>query len=170
MWTCYSMFGCSGPGAAKAIEAAVTLGYVSAALSLPLGLAAGWTYLVGRNNLRACCLNLAPFAIHPAWTVSATKGDCGSMKMLGSTIWLMLAIGLLGTAVCVCLCRGWIRSDQRCRYTLGQLMAATMGLAVFLALGQTLGASWVSWLALAVLLMTAMVSRPQHRLPYRPAQ
>jgi hypothetical protein len=91
MW----LLACSGPGAAATIagniafaqQQAVVVGGLTAA-SLLL-----WVPFNRRIRYPAVCLLVLSF--HPAWTMSATKGDCGS-GMASNAIWASLfALGAL---------------------------------------------------------------------------
>ena len=91
MW----LVACSGPGAAATIgrniafaqqQAAVVGGITAVSLLL-------WVPFNRRMRDPAACLLLLSF--HPAWSMSATKGDCG-YSMADNAMWAsLLAIGAL---------------------------------------------------------------------------
>jgi hypothetical protein len=90
-----SVFACSGPGAAATIgrniafaqQQAVVVGGITA-VSLLL-----WVVFNRRIRYPAVCLLLLSF--HPAWSMSATKGDCG-YGMASNAVWASLfALGSL---------------------------------------------------------------------------
>ena len=46
-------------------------------------------------------------AIHPAWTISATKGDCGYSKATGATVLTCLAIAILAAHIAIPAISRW---------------------------------------------------------------
>ncbi|MCW1885641.1 hypothetical protein OKA04_12955 [Luteolibacter flavescens] len=85
---------CSGPGAAQTIAQNIALGYFSAFVT---GLAAAYLFWLRPrpfwNGSAYACLLL--FALHPAWTISARKGDCGRIQMMASVAVFSVTMGLL---------------------------------------------------------------------------
>jgi hypothetical protein len=85
MYSSFSMLmlACSGEGAPEAIQSAIRIGWASFAFTgflLTVLLANRW-YVAGRG-FAAVVLGV----IHPAWTVSATGGDCGGTKVMLSLL------------------------------------------------------------------------------------
>ena len=73
---------------------------------MALSLATAAIYVLVRRNYLAALLNMSPMAIHPAWPVSAIRGDCGDMKDFASTIWIGLALCMLVVASAIAVGRG----------------------------------------------------------------
>lgn len=73
-------FACSGPGAAALIRESIEVGNWLAVGSAIV------TMLVFLHSVISCKLTWSlPIAVlllvfHPAWTISATQGDCGTLK------------------------------------------------------------------------------------------
>jgi hypothetical protein len=87
----FSLLACSGPGAGRAIARSIEAGYERALMFAGICLLSiGITLLSRRAWLipAGLCFMLL---IHPAWTVSATSGDCGMSKDAAS--WALIEIG-----------------------------------------------------------------------------
>jgi hypothetical protein len=84
---------CSGPGAHRAIAEAVAFGYWSA-LGVGLLLVPTVARYLLRRQLRAAGVHLSLIALHPAWCVSASRGDCGGLKTQLSVVFLVMTFGL----------------------------------------------------------------------------
>lgn len=86
---------CSGPGAMATIQKSITIGYFCAAFGAVVTLALAYDFVRARRvrfTLRVAGLLML---VHPAWTVSATSGDCGFFKREVSYIFTAVFIGLL---------------------------------------------------------------------------
>ena len=91
---------CSGPGAWKAMRDADIYGQWSAfwvtLLLVPV------LYLLVRSGRPALALGHAPLLVfHPSWTVSAWQGDCGTFKIVASTVFVVLAMAAVPEAILV---------------------------------------------------------------------
>lgn len=90
----FSILACSGPGAGQAIARSIAIGYFSAAA---VAFVTIWLFRLitrtGRNWLAYCGALL--FALHPAWTISAVRGDCGYTKVALSGLVLLVVLGFL---------------------------------------------------------------------------
>lgn len=87
---------CSGPGAPTAIARSIGVGYAAFCLAALFAIP---VMLLRFSRLGTSPLSLWPLLlllIHPAWTVSATGGDCGMMlqgtAIFASAIWLPLGL------------------------------------------------------------------------------
>src|SRR4051794_26439799 len=87
------LLACSGPGAHRAIAAADAYGYW-AALGVGLLLLPTVTRYVFHRQLLTAALHTLLLALHPAWWVSASIGDCGSTRETLSTTFLLTGFGL----------------------------------------------------------------------------
>ena len=86
---------CSGPGAGAAIQASIRMGYYCAVFAgFALGTLFGF-YLCKAGNGWLVFLAAFLLAIHPAWTVSATGGDCGGSKVVMSGVVTIVLFGLV---------------------------------------------------------------------------
>lgn len=92
---------CSGEGALEAIYVSVALAFSHAKAMGVLCVLSGCLAVLYQRWLLPTVLGGLLF-IHPAWTVSAFRGDCGESTVISSwlfTIASLLVIGLqLGTA------------------------------------------------------------------------
>jgi len=74
------LFACSGPGAGKAMAESVAIGYIHARVAAAM-LLASLVVCAGAQRLWGVPAVLAGLlALHPAWTVSILRGDCGFMR------------------------------------------------------------------------------------------
>jgi hypothetical protein len=89
------MLACSGPGAMGAIQQAITFGYFCAAAGGVVTLALALDAWRTRRFRFTLVMAMIMMAIHPAWTVSAVRGDCGGMKTEISFVFTTIFIGLL---------------------------------------------------------------------------
>ena len=92
-----TLYACSGPGAGKLIadniKMAEQMAWVAAAFT-----AVSVIFYLLTWRFKGCpliCLGL--LALHPAWTVSATMGDCGSLKA-GTATFITTAAVVIGIA------------------------------------------------------------------------
>jgi hypothetical protein len=90
----FYILACSGPGAGQAIARSITIGYFSAAA------VAYMTICLFRLSSRTgrywpAYLSALLLSLHPAWTISAVRGDCGIAKVVFSVVLLLLISGLL---------------------------------------------------------------------------
>jgi len=98
MW----LLACSGPGAAAIIIGNITF---SRCLALIVGLLAivslvMWALFSHRARYPIICVLLLP--LHPAWTMSASRGDCGEVMVLGSMLSMVIAsIAVITQAISV---------------------------------------------------------------------
>ncbi len=89
-------FACSGPGAMQAIADSISTGYTHAAAMGALLVSSVALFALRRHGrpvvpaVLACLLLL-----HPAWTISAISGDCGSTKRYVSYVFTIVG--------CVCV-------------------------------------------------------------------
>ena len=74
------MLACSGPGAGRSIARGIFIGYGCAALATAVTVAICIMYRRRGGKAGLAWAGLALLLLHPAWTVSATHGDCGMMK------------------------------------------------------------------------------------------
>lgn len=89
------LLACSGPGALATIASNITF---SRCLALIVGILTMasltlWARINRRRRYPIICFLL--LALHPAWTMSATRGDCGGCMVLSS----MCALGIASIAV-----------------------------------------------------------------------
>jgi hypothetical protein len=86
---------CSGPGAGATIQVSITIGYFCAAIGGVITAALAYDSL--RTQRWRFALPIAAFMllIHPAWTVSAVHGDCGSLKRDVSYAFTAIYFGLM---------------------------------------------------------------------------
>jgi hypothetical protein len=78
------LIACSGPGAGVAITKSVSIGYASAGLTAVLVIR---MIVLSRRHplpLFPVFTSVILLLLHPAWTVSAVRGDCGEMKRIAS--------------------------------------------------------------------------------------
>jgi hypothetical protein len=87
---------CSGEGAAETIQNAIRVGWASFVLT---ALLLTWLLvsrvLVSGRGFAAIVLGVL-LTMHPAWTVSATQGDCGGTKVMLSLLVGAIAIISVG--------------------------------------------------------------------------
>ena len=85
---------CSGPGAGQAIARNIAIGYFFAVGTGLATVCYFWLRSWSGGNWPAylCALLLA---FHPAWTISARRGDCGAVKVMGSLFVFSISFGLL---------------------------------------------------------------------------
>lgn len=85
---------CSGPGASEAIARNIAIGYFFAVGTGVATVCYFWlrSWTGGNWPAYACALLLA---FHPAWTISARRGDCGNTKAMVSLFVFSIALGLL---------------------------------------------------------------------------
>jgi hypothetical protein len=86
---------CSGPGAIAAIEQSITIGYFCAAMGGIITLALAYDFLRTRRLRFTLPVSAFMMLIHPAWTVSALHGDCGSLKRAFSCNFTTVFVGLM---------------------------------------------------------------------------
>jgi len=129
---------CSGPGAGRAIADAMRFGYISAGITFALLGATASLYLFVRRNPWAAILNLSPMVIHPAWTVSAIGGDCGTLKVFASHAWICLAVCMLIISTAITATRGRAAGDPAdFQFSIKSLLLLTFAVAGLLALMRT---------------------------------
>lgn len=89
-----NILACSGPGAGQAIARNIALGYYFAAAT---GIIVIWLFRLrsrtGRD--RPAYWGVALFVLHPAWTISAIRGDCGSAKVTLSCVVILIVTAVL---------------------------------------------------------------------------
>jgi hypothetical protein len=86
---------CSGPGAMTVIQQSITIGYFCAAFGGVATLALAYDFLRTRRVRFTLPVASLLMLVHPAWTVSATRGDCGFFKRDVSYVLTAIFIGLL---------------------------------------------------------------------------
>lgn len=86
---------CSGPGAGQAIALNIRAGYGCAAFGMLVTLALFYLQRFRGGRVWPFSTGLVLLAIHPAWTIRATGGDCGTLKLATSWFVSFLFIGLL---------------------------------------------------------------------------
>ncbi len=93
------LIACSGLGAMKAVAMNIVIGYCFAAgTALVALLLARFRKRTGRNW--PTYYNLAFLVFHPAWTVSATQGDCGRAKVLFSGVLALVSVFFVSLEIC----------------------------------------------------------------------
>lgn len=85
----FHILACSGPGAGQAIARNITIGYYFAATT---GFITIWLFRLRSRTGRdwPAYLSALLLALHPAWTISAIRGDCGFAKVALSGLVLLL--------------------------------------------------------------------------------
>lgn len=86
---------CSGPGAGHAIGLNIRAGYGCAAFGVLVTLALFYLQRFRGGRVWPLASGIVLLAIHPAWTIRATGGDCGMLKLAASWFVSFLFIGLL---------------------------------------------------------------------------
>lgn len=85
---------CSGPGAGQAIARNIAIGYFFAVGTGLATICYFWFRSWNGGNWPAyACATLLAF--HPAWSISARRGDCGATKVMASLVVFSIAFGLL---------------------------------------------------------------------------
>jgi len=83
-----NVIACSGPGALQVMFISTWMGYAHAAATAALLAVSLFVAIFSRRWLMPALILLL-LAIHPAWTISAYHGDCGTMK--DQACWLFTA-------------------------------------------------------------------------------
>jgi len=91
----FIMLACSGPGAMAAIRQAVIIGYFCAATGGVITLALAYDSTRRGHSRFTLPIAATMLLIHPAWTVSAVHGDCGSLKIQTSIVFTIVYLGLM---------------------------------------------------------------------------
>jgi hypothetical protein len=81
-----TLFSCSGPGAPEAIARSIEIGYTHAAIAGGLLVISLALFAIGPRRWIVPAILLGLVAFHPAWTISAISGDCGSLKEIASLV------------------------------------------------------------------------------------
>lgn len=102
-----SLLACSGPRAGEIIAENTTYAFVQAAIVATLALAALWSHARHADALWPVIVLLGLLAVHPAWTISATSGDCGGMKAKAATIFTCLAAGIVTVQIAIPVISRW---------------------------------------------------------------
>jgi hypothetical protein len=87
------LLACSGPGAGAAIEESIAIGYAHAVLVGCLLVVSLSLLAVVPRTWFVPVIIAGLLWIHPAWTISARRGDCGFMKRNAS--WAVSGIATL---------------------------------------------------------------------------
>jgi hypothetical protein len=87
------VFGCDGPGAGEAIARNIGIAYMHAGVTFGLLSLSLALFRIGPRRWWAPGILLGLLALHPAWTISAIRGDCGETKRVVS--WLFMVVGSL---------------------------------------------------------------------------
>jgi hypothetical protein len=90
-----SLLACSGPGAGRVIAENSTYAMLQSFAVFALACTAFWLYTQLGCARWPVIVIVILFAIHPAWTISATKGDCGYTKANVATAFTCVAVGLI---------------------------------------------------------------------------
>lgn len=85
---------CSGPEAMATIRSNQVLGDVCAAIGAVVLLALAWDFYRTRTMRLTLPAAVLLLAVHPAWTVSAIEGDCGTWKREASILFTAAFLGL----------------------------------------------------------------------------
>jgi hypothetical protein len=93
--TAFIMLACSGPGAMAAIQQAITFGYFCAGAAGVVTLALAFDAVRLRRFRFTLPVAAVMLLIHPAWTISATRGDCGGFKIQTSLFFTAVYFGLM---------------------------------------------------------------------------
>jgi hypothetical protein len=85
---------CSGPGAGQAIARSIAIGHFSAAAVAFMTI---WLFRLSEGTGRywPAYWSALLLTLHPAWTISAIRGDCGMTKVAVSVIVFLLISGFL---------------------------------------------------------------------------
>jgi hypothetical protein len=83
---------CSGPGAMRVIQENILYAREQALLVGALAVLSGGFWLLCRRIKALPILVTSLLLVHPAWTVSAVKGDCGFSKASIATSYTILAL------------------------------------------------------------------------------
>jgi hypothetical protein len=94
-----SLIACSGPNAGRIIAENSTYAMLQSFAVFALACTAYWLYSQFACARWPVIVIAILFAIHPAWTISATKGDCGDTKATAATVFTGVAIGLTAIQV-----------------------------------------------------------------------
>jgi hypothetical protein len=85
------LFSCSGPGAGETIARNIATGYTHAAIVGGVFVVSLVLYAIGPRRWIVPAIVLALIMLHPAWTISATRGDCGFLKRDASWVFTVIA-------------------------------------------------------------------------------
>ncbi len=86
---------CKGPGAMIAIQESTRIGYYCVAFAVVGTLLLIRDRLVGQKPSFVLPVALVLVLLHPAWTISARRGDCGELRVLASYVFTGVLISLL---------------------------------------------------------------------------
>ena len=86
---------CSGPGAGPAIAASISIGYYCAGLAALITTALFFLYRSRGGSAGVAWTGIVLLLLHPAWTISATHGDCGVLKLAASGVVSLAFVVLL---------------------------------------------------------------------------
>ena len=93
------LLACSGPGAGQAMADSIAFGNIAAAVTLALLVAACLIHIWAvSGQYWILWFYLLPMAVHPAWTIGVTQGDCGAEKVQASIVWVVVALFVLSGA------------------------------------------------------------------------
>jgi uncharacterized membrane protein len=94
----FYILACSGPGAGQAIARSITIGYFSAAATAFVTI---WLFRLSTRTGRywPAYWSALLLALHPAWTISAVRGDCGIMKVVLSGLVILLVLLFLAIQI-----------------------------------------------------------------------
>jgi hypothetical protein len=102
------LFACSGPGAGAAISWSIKVGYIQAAVVGGMLLASLFVFTIGvRRTAVSPAVLVGLLVLHPAWTVSAIRGDCGELKVLASCAFTCFGGAALGYQVFRSMRKPW---------------------------------------------------------------
>jgi hypothetical protein len=89
------MLACKGPWAALSIEQSTIVGYYCAAAASVITLALFRGAVRGYRLWWKLTIAVGLLIIHPAWTISATIGDCGALRLETSIVITAIYLGFL---------------------------------------------------------------------------
>jgi hypothetical protein len=89
------LWACSGPGARAFIDANIHTAFIHAGVVAGLLAASALLVIPFRRTWFFLLICAGFLALHPAWTISARRGDCGILKAGAATLLTMLAGGIV---------------------------------------------------------------------------
>ena len=87
----FFILACSGPGAMDTIWANIATAQEQAMIvgAMTIVTVVIWIFVQRWGEVPLVAIGL--FAVHPAWTISAVSGDCGTLKVQASALVTVLA-------------------------------------------------------------------------------